>query len=141
MSEQLHSVFVYGTLKTGFGNWNSLLKDKSTFVSEAETKEKMFMVDNGSFPYVSDELQHTTIKGEVFVVDDRTLKTLDRLEGYNPTSNFNHYDRKIKTVILKDGRELEAYIYLASNFETCTNYPEVKDGIFVRKPYRTVSFR
>ena len=73
-------VFVYGTLKTGYGNWNRLLNNRSEFISNAKSKDKMYMVDNGAFPYVSDELEHTEIQGEVFKVSPEVLQDLDHLK-------------------------------------------------------------
>lgn len=84
-----HKIFVYGTLKRGYSNHGRL--STATFLGKAYTKFKWAMINNwsGTFPYLLQ--MHTNgdhIKGEVFLVDDATLTSLDQLEG-NPT----HYKR------------------------------------------------
>jgi gamma-glutamylcyclotransferase (GGCT)/AIG2-like uncharacterized protein YtfP len=60
----MHKVFVYGSLKKGFGN-HSLLTDSHYL---------------GPYPgVVSGE---GIIHGELYEVDDTTFSRLDRLEGY-----------------------------------------------------------
>ncbi len=84
-----YKVFVYGTLKKGFGN-NSLLKD-SKFLGEATTADRWLMIGKGmGFPYLlkKDKMKGKIIKGELYEVDKNTLNRLDQLEGV-PT----HYKR------------------------------------------------
>ncbi len=77
-------VFVYGTLKRGHGN-NALLRT-SPFVAEGHTKHPYVMYSTGGFPVVSDRVPDDTaalsVKGEIFEIDERTLRSLDGLEGY-----------------------------------------------------------
>lgn len=80
-------VFVYGSLKKGFHN-HKVLKD-STFIGIGTTKEKYDMISYNSFPAVISNGEYH-IKGEIYYVDDETLKDLDRLEG-----NGTFYKRKI----------------------------------------------
>lgn len=78
-------VFVYGTLKAGYGN-NSLLQG-SKFVREDRVKGyKLF---NCGFPVATPDA-NSSVKGEVWEIDpSKTLQWLDRLEGngrmYNRT--------------------------------------------------------
>lgn len=87
-----HTVFVYGSLKRGFGNYKKFLS-KSVFLGTTSTKKTNFvMFSFGSFPAVlefesKDELG--SIEGEVFEIDDETLFGLDVLE-----SNGLFYTRK-----------------------------------------------
>jgi len=106
-------VFVYGTLKKGYGN-NYLLKN-SKFVGMGFTKNKYFMQREGiAFPYAlpSDYFKEIPehykghILGEVYEVDERTLERLDMLEGHP-----NFYQREITTIILEDGTEVQTFIY------------------------------
>lgn len=73
-------VFVYGTLKQGFGNYNRLLAT-SEFVSNHSTQPEYTMFDLGSFPGVKTNGVHQ-IHGEIYSVEDCTFKRLDQLEGY-----------------------------------------------------------
>lgn len=76
----LKRVFVYGTLKKGFGNHRLL--ENAKYVGEAETVFPVYtMFDIGSFPGVV-QGGETMIKGEVYDVNDEEFANLDRLEGY-----------------------------------------------------------
>ena len=74
-----HMVFVYGTLLRGESN-HRLLKN-AEFVGEARTASEYDLVNLGAFPGMVSG-GNTSIKGEIFSVDDGTLRALDRLEGH-----------------------------------------------------------
>lgn len=74
-----HLVFVYGSLKRGFGNHQQL--DTSEYLGNHITDPKWTMVSLGGFPAVV-PVGDTEIKGEVYRVDDKTLRGLDYLEGF-----------------------------------------------------------
>ena len=83
-------VFVYGTLKRGYGN-NILLRN-SDFLGE-DTIEDHTLVLEQAFPYMV-ESKGDKVRGEVYEVDERTVRLLDSLEGYP-----HHYQKKeISTV-------------------------------------------
>lgn len=72
-------VFVYGTLKAGYGN-NRLLKD-SEFLGVAVTKDKFGMIGYGYPMAAARGLgDQRRIVGEVYRVTDKVLADLDRLE-------------------------------------------------------------
>ncbi len=75
-------LFVYGTLKRGFANHFYLQGAK--FLGEARTKERYPMVaPKRSYPYLIDRPgigYH--IEGELYEIDHRILKRIDRLEEY-----------------------------------------------------------
>ena len=83
-------VFVYGTLLSE--EPNNILLSSSKFLGE-DSVEGFQMFNLGMFPAcvpVSENFTgYATIVGEVWEVDDETLKRLDYLEGYP-----NFYDRK-----------------------------------------------
>jgi len=109
MFDETDLVFVYGTLKRGYGN-NRLLRD-SLFVSEDYTPDGWVMGSAGcpySFPprVVPDEYSYLghKIKGEVYQLRNWFVaRQLDWLEGYP-----HHYDREIITT--EGGRS--AWIYI-----------------------------
>ena len=80
--EKKHKVFVYGTLKRGYGN-NRLLTD-ATYLGTAKTQERWAMIGKGAaFPYLLEENEKGYhVQGEVYVVSDMELARLDNLEGY-----------------------------------------------------------
>lgn len=109
---QNNRVFVYGTLKRGFGNHRLL--EGSTFVDEAITKGEMRSL--GGFPGVTLH-GNQQIHGEIYAVDDETMERCDRLEGHP-----RWYNRQI--VETSKG---PAWMYTLddSQMQQC---PVVKDG-------------
>jgi gamma-glutamylaminecyclotransferase len=113
---QTHRVFVYGTLKRGHSN-HALLAT-SRFLGEAATLQTYWMITTGVFPVVLDAvpadfgLPPLAIAGEIYRVDDATLKDLDRLEREGRS-----YDRKVTDVyevadVSKGRRKVQAHIYV-----------------------------
>lgn len=78
MNSDTHLVCVYGTLKRG--QCNNYLLGRSTFLGESFTRPEYTMYDIGC-PYISHGGK-TSIKIEVYEVNDYTMSLLDRLEGY-----------------------------------------------------------
>lgn len=114
-------VFVYGSLMAGFSNnfWLTM----ATYVGQRTTAEPNYiMFSLGMFPGVATGGWHA-IHGEVYEVDDLTLKRLDRLEGHP-----NFYRRQ--PTILDDGTIADMYV-LAQPWlkKHDTNYlPRVASG-------------
>ncbi len=70
----------YGTLLEGFGNYNALLKGRSTYLGTYETKPEYEMYSTGGFPIVTSG-EHS-IEIDVFeITDNETLQQVHRLEG------------------------------------------------------------
>lgn len=103
-----HLVFVYGTLKKGFYNNPYLVYAK--YLGEFETSEANYrMIDLGSFPGVvkmSGDETEGYIAGELYEVDDNTLKSLDVLEG-----NGQLYNRALVDIADSDG-PIQAWMYM-----------------------------
>jgi gamma-glutamylcyclotransferase (GGCT)/AIG2-like uncharacterized protein YtfP len=81
-----HLVFVYGSLKRGYGN-HYILDRSAKFVARTRTVGRSYyMVSFGPFPAVmkipsSFKEEFYNIEGEVYEVDEQTLMSLDALEG------------------------------------------------------------
>ena len=116
-------VFVYGTLKEGYGNHDFLRR--AIKVGKAETCEKYGMYETG-IPYVIKDQEKTTIKGEVYIVDSGTFRGLDQLEGH-PVC----YKREQIKVKLDNKRKTTAWIYFYPN--QCGR--EISDGVYKLKYY------
>lgn len=78
--QETYIVFVYGTLKKGFGN-HRLLQD-SEFIKEESFTGKFELISDGMLPYLVKRDFTTTVHGELYKVNKETLKRLDRLEGH-----------------------------------------------------------
>lgn len=106
-------IFVYGTLLRGMERFMALYN--SSFTGSGVINGLLF--DLGSYPGISDG--SNPVFGEVYKIDDETLKALDRIEGY--TSGDEKYSlylrRKITVTMLSDGSTVSAYTYLHNSFE------------------------
>lgn len=114
------NVFVYGSLKKGFGNHKHHLEDQR-FVKNV-TIEGFDMYSIGAFPAIVDG--EGTIQGEMYKVSIEAFKSLDRLEGYP-----NHYDRKL--VKCTTGEEAWIYYYKTAPYSR----QKVESGIWEQPVY------
>ena len=86
--EDLHKVFVYGSLKRGGNIRGSQMFKNAINVGQAQTTAGIYsMYDLGAFPGVTLDGKHD-INGEVLLIDDKTLADFDMIEGYP-----NFYDK------------------------------------------------
>ena len=98
----MNKVFVYGTLKKGFGN-HDLLKS-SKFLGEAYIRAQLYSL--GGLP-VAIEKSSSFVFGEVYEVTDDILDLLDRLEGHP-----NFYTRKeIDACTLFESMKVQCYLF------------------------------
>ena len=104
-------VFVYGTLKTGHGNYGYYLKNKPgvRFLGTGQTLNPFHMRDCG-FPILLREGDPMLPAcGEVFEVPSELFGPLDRLEG-----NGQMYERDVEPIRMlgQDGEPVEAWVYI-----------------------------
>src|SRR6201988_497777 len=92
MRSMTHRVFVYGTLKSGFGN--HYLLQGCAFIGHAATVPTYKMIENG-FPVIMPDSDGKPLAGEIYTVDDETLARLDQLKREGSS-----YDRKLIDVTL-----------------------------------------
>jgi len=106
-STVMTKVFVYGSLKRGFGN-HSLL-EHAKYLGNTETVNCAYKMHPlfGSFPAVTACTNDGySIIGELYEVDEQTLQSLDMLEG-----NGSMYTRYLTQVY--DGPQVvEAWMYM-----------------------------
>ena len=107
--DKMYTVFVYGTLKKGFGN--NILLENSLYLGTGKVINyalKYSHGDNG-FP-VMFKRKNNIVYGELYAVDNYVLSSLDDLEGEGTL-----YHRK-KVRVITDTETLPAYTYIGSNF-------------------------
>lgn len=116
MAKEAHDscprVFVYGTLRSGWGNNRILQQGNARKIGDGRTNEDGFcLYGHGlGFPYVVDDGDgYTSIAGEVWEVNAQTMLHCDRLEGYP-----YHYDRQIVEVRVGD-ELIEAWMYFVDD--------------------------
>ena len=103
-------IFVYGTLMTGFSNYNQI-KPYVESIENARAEGKLY--DLGYFPAMVDG--YADVRGQLFKIDaaheEEALKRLDRLEGHPSL-----YRREKREVFIEETKELEeAWVYIYNN--------------------------
>lgn len=86
----MHLVFVYGTLKRGFPNYDKWMKPFK-YIADGITQEKFQLIVGGPYysPILLNELgEGHKICGEIFEVDDAGLKILDVLESIGKSNGY-----------------------------------------------------
>ena len=114
----MHKVFVYGTLKQG-GDNHSLLRGTKKYPAIAP---KINLHAGPFYPFAI-RGQGQAI-GELYEVNEATLRKLDELEGHP-----HDYQREITRVILENKQTVMAWIYLNKK---AYHYPRIVDGIWLR---------
>jgi gamma-glutamylcyclotransferase (GGCT)/AIG2-like uncharacterized protein YtfP len=99
-------VFVYGTLKRGYG-LHSVLHGQR-FLGHAQTAPRYRLYDVGCFPALVEHVDGLPVQGEVYEVDARTLAALDRCEGEG------HLYRRAQIQLDGDAATAVAYFWLGS---------------------------
>ena len=124
----MHTLFVYGTLLSGMTN-NHFLAGAS-FIGKARTIDKYTMYTNGAFPAITEEAKSQII-GEVYLVSEEEMESINRLEGYVPGRKGNHYECKKINVILDDDTTMHALVfYYKGKTPRFGGWKEVPDGNF-----------
>ncbi len=119
-------IFVYGTLKSPWGNNVLLAQTKAKFLGYDSITGQFDMISFGGFPGVvrgSEENTPLRIRGEVWAVDEEGLRDCDLLEGHP-----NWYERrKYRTDIL----DVRAWMYTlpaTERYLDATIHPRVPSG-------------
>jgi gamma-glutamylcyclotransferase (GGCT)/AIG2-like uncharacterized protein YtfP len=98
-------VFVYGTLKRGYGN-NRACLDGARFIGEA-TSASPFGMRAAGFPVIWPDRFGHPVRGEVFEIGDEHRQACDQLEGHP-----NFYRRMRRRFVLDGGKKITAWVYI-----------------------------
>lgn len=113
-------VFVYGSLKQGFGN-NLLLSDAEYVGEYCTSDEDYAMISLGAFPAVIPNGMGSIV-GEVYNINILEMARLDRLEG-----NGHFYTRRMVEVIspYDEEEKLSAWMYVLEHVDFLRMDPAV----------------
>ncbi len=89
-----HLVFVYGTLRQGSAGAISIRFPNSRFIAGAMVNGSLY--DLGAYPGLLANESNSPVVGEVYEVDDETLRQLDEFEG------SSNYLRKQVEILVND---------------------------------------
>lgn len=121
----MRKVAVYGTLRKG--NGNNIILTESNFLGSTKTLPKFEMFSLGGCPGIREG--DTSLKVEVYEVNQCTLERLDRLEGYRGVGQPNFYEREeVETEFgealiytLRDDRFMDQAIISSGDWEDRNN--------------------
>lgn len=122
-------VAVYGTLRTGEGNYRCMVRADGKSLGLGATVNNYNLYSLGGFPKVSltRNDHEVPVVVEVFETDERGLTgPLDGLEGYPA-----FYDRTLVDVKLDSGETVKAWIYHIENDSGLTS--PIKNGDWVKR--------
>jgi gamma-glutamylaminecyclotransferase len=119
ISEHRTMLFVYGTLKAGF-HWHNKFLSQAKFVSKSTTVDPLaLVVGDSGVPYLLLNIQGGKyVRGEIWSVNDESLKGLDEYEGVGK----GYYCRKTIRVT-HDNSIIEADAYFKIDAGTLQNKP------------------
>ncbi len=98
--EKTYKVFVYGTLKKGKSNHRFL--ENAEYLGE-KTLWHYALYDLGPFPCILPRYSFS-VKGELYLVTDKELQLLDRLEG--------HPDMYQRQIVCVEPTQEDAFTYV-----------------------------
>lgn len=112
MSKNIN-IFVYGSLREGFFNYDKYLKGKVIKNELAKVKNKiLYHMPYKGYPAILDG--EGEVVGEVMIIEDyeNTMEALDKMEGFIGEGNPNNeYHKTLLEVELEDGRVEKCYTY------------------------------
>lgn len=110
------NVFVYGSLREGFFNYDKYLKGKVVSIKPAKVQNMIvYHMPYKGYPAIMDG--KGTVFGEIMEIDPsiyhETMEAMDKMEGFISENNpENEYDKKILEVQhLDDNSTEKCYIY------------------------------
>lgn len=109
----MHDVFVYGTLKRGFPNFDAGGMPEATYAGLFRTVAPFPLVTGGPWftPYMIDEPGNgLRVSGELFAVSDALLARLDAFESVHLPDGYHR--RAIRVEATADGASRTAWAYL-----------------------------
>lgn len=107
------NVFVYGSLRMGYFNYDKYLKGHVKNVRSARVKGKLYHMPNKGYPALVDGNDY--VYGEVMEIDNykEVMVSMDEMEGYFGEENKdNEYNRiPLNVEILQSNSIEKCYVY------------------------------
>lgn len=106
----MHIVFVYGTLKRSFPNYDEWMTGFK-YIADGMTCEAFSLVVGGAYYspiLLSEKGTGHFVKGELFEVDDDGLAALDMIEGVGKPNGY----KRTAIEVMGSGESLQAWTYV-----------------------------
>lgn len=105
-------IFVYGSLRTGFFNYNKYLMGKVIDSKIGKVEGKLYHMPHKGYPALIEG--NDEVIGEVMTLKDfeSVIVPMDKMENYYGVNNSkNEYNRIVMEVELLDGTTESCYVY------------------------------
>ena len=124
-----YPVFVYGSLLSGFDNFNKLFSHNLDYIYSGEFKNGLLVhykddipkpgQERGFADIIESKYDSDPICGELLYIKKdtyhRVMKNMDKLVGYSGKNNYNNlYNRCLRNIHKIDGTVVEAWIYFGT---------------------------
>lgn len=109
----VHNVFVFGTLKEGFPNFETNKGNRIPGSYKTREKYPLLLVGERYSPWlILAEGNGSNVKGQVFCVTDEALLEMDKLERVSEPDGY----RRIELLVISEtnGDEIPVYAYAKS---------------------------
>ena len=110
-------IFVYGSLREGFFNFNKYINNAAKKIELGEVKGKLYAIKDQEYPALLEE--NGTVIGEIITVENCDLKAIDNMENYfgenNPNNEYNKIKKEIKNLETGEIEILDVYVYNITN--------------------------
>lgn len=105
-------IFVYGSLRTGFYNYDKYLKGKVNDAKLGKVKGKLYHMPHKGYPALLEG--EDIVIGEVMTIEnfEEVMIPMDEMENYYGVNDSrNEYNRIVMDVELEDGKTESCYVY------------------------------
>ena len=105
-------IFVYGSLRTGFFNYNKYLLGKVSNAQDGKVKGKLYHMTHKGYPALIEG--DDVVVGEIMTLNDfeSVIIPMDKMENYYGVNDSrNEYNRVVMDVELLDGSKESCYVY------------------------------
>ena len=105
-------IFVYGSLRTGFYNYDKYLKGKVNDAILGKVKGKLYHMPHKGYPALLEG--EDIVIGEVMTIKnfEEVMVPMDEMENYYGVNDSrNEYNRIVMDVELEDGKTESCYVY------------------------------
>ena len=110
-------IFVYGSLREGFFNFNKYINSAAKKIELGEVIGKLYAIKDQEYPALLEE--NGTVIGEIITVENCDLKAIDNMENYfgenNPNNEYNKIKKEIKNLETGEIEILDVYVYNTTN--------------------------
>ena len=130
----MHKVFIYGTLKKGFPNYDRYMHEKY-YICKCKTIDPYPLVVANKYyspVLINEKGNGVIVSGELYEIDKRTIERLDRLEGVDTDWG---YTKHTIDIITDSGEVTQGFAYMKDRESLTTIHSKVMVAYELDKRY------